>query len=103
MLREQGYTVLEAGSGEECLRVVHENGEKKIHLLLTDVVMPGLGGRELAEKLKDTHPDVKTIFFSGYPGEALARDGMLDQGIVFLPKPFSMPVLVRTVREVLDG
>ena len=99
-LREQGYTVLEAATGEEGLRVAEENGGKKIHLLLTDVVMPQMGGNELAQRLRTNRPDIKVIFFSGYPGEAIPLHGISDTGIAFLQKPFSPAVVLQKVREV---
>jgi len=102
MLRDQGYTVLEAATGQECLRVAQGHGGKKIHLLLTDVMMPQMGGKELAERLRTNRPDIRVIFFSGYPGEAVAHHGMLDSGIAFLQKPLSPAVLARKVREVLN-
>lgn len=101
-LREQGYNVYEAGNGEEALRVANGNGGKKIHLLLTDVVMPQMGGKALAESLRINRPAIKMIFFSGYPGEVLPQHELLDSGISFLQKPFSTAVLARKVREILD-
>ncbi|NIO07226.1 MAG: response regulator, partial [Deltaproteobacteria bacterium] len=101
-LREQGYTVLEAANGDEALEVASKHGVERIHLLLTDVVMPQMGGKALARRLKAQHPDMRVVFFSGYPGEAIAHHGVLDSGVVFLQKPFSPAVLARKVREVLD-
>ncbi len=102
MLRGHGYTVLEAATGDEALRVASEHGGKKIHLLLTDVVMPQMSGEVLASKLKAERPDIRVIFFSGYPGEAIAQHGVLDGGVAFLEKPFSPSVLASKVRAVLD-
>ena len=102
ILREQGHTVLEAATGEEALRVAKEKGEDRIHLLLTDVVMPRMGGRELADRLRVDRPDIKVLFFSGYTDEAVARHGVLDRGAAFLQKPFSPAALARKVRELLD-
>jgi len=101
-LREQGYTVLEAATGDEALRVASEHGGKTIHLLLTDVVMPQMGGKVLAGRLRANRPDIRVIFFSGYPSEAIAHYGVLDPGTAFLLKPFSPAVLARKAREVLD-
>ena len=102
-LQEQRYTVFQAGNGEEALRAARDHAGKGIDLLLTDVVMPRMDGKTLAEGLKVDHPDIKVIFFSGYPGEAIAHHNVLDSGVAFLQKPFSMSVLARKVREVLDG
>jgi CheY-like chemotaxis protein len=101
ILRHQGYKVLEAADGEEALRVTQEClGE--INLLLTDVVMPRMGGKELADRLKTLRPRVKVLFISGFPDEAIAHHGVLTPGIDFLQKPFSPAALAQKVREVLD-
>ena len=101
ILRHQGYRVLEATNGEEALRVAQERLEE-IHLLLTDVVMPRMGGKEVADRLKTLRPSVKVLFISGFPDEAIARHGVLTPGIAFLQKPFSPAALAQKVREVLD-
>lgn len=101
-LREQGYTVLEAGNGEEALLLARGLAGEKIHLLLTDVVMPQMGGRVLAERLRGEHPDTKVLFFSGYPGEGIVHHGVLAPGAAFLQKPFTPAGLAWKVREVLD-
>jgi PAS domain S-box-containing protein len=103
VLWEQGYTVLEAGNGEEALETAREHEGKTIHLLLTDVVIPQRGGKGLADCLRAERPDTKVLFMSGYPGEAVVHHGVLDSGTAFLHKPFSPSVLARKVREVLDG
>jgi signal transduction histidine kinase/ActR/RegA family two-component response regulator len=103
ILRDQGYTVFEAGDGTEALQMVEANRTPRIDLLLTDVIMPRKGGRELAEKLKSVYPEVRVIFTSGYPDDAIAHQGMPGNGIAFLPKPFTSTSLCRKVREVLDG
>jgi PAS domain S-box-containing protein len=102
VLRRQGYTVLEATNGEEALRVVQEQAGMKIHLLLTDVVMPQKGGKELADRLKILQPDIKVLFISGYTDNAIVDHGVLEPNINFLQKPFSPTTLARKVREVLD-
>ncbi len=102
-LRDQGYSVVEADNGQEALQLLRKQAGKDIHLLLTDVVMPQMGGKTLAERLWVSHPDLKVIFFSGHPGEVICHQGLLNPGIVFLQKPFSPAVLARKVREVLDG
>jgi signal transduction histidine kinase/CheY-like chemotaxis protein len=102
MLRQQGYNVLEAANGEEALRVAGEYAGEEIHLLLTDVVMPRLGGTELADQLKVMRPDIKVLFTSGYTDNAIVHPSILESGMAFLPKPFSSQMLARKVREVLD-
>jgi PAS domain S-box-containing protein len=101
-LQEQGYTVLEAANGDEALRVAQERAEEAIHLLLTDVVMPRMSGKELASQLKTIRPGLKVLFISGYTDNAIIHNGVLEPGIAFLQKPFTPEVLARKVREVLD-
>jgi response regulator RpfG family c-di-GMP phosphodiesterase len=102
LLNQQGYKVLEAANGEEALRVVQEHIGEKIHLLLTDVVMPQMGGKELANQLKLLRPDVKVLYTSGYTDDAIVHHGVLEPGTHFLQKPFSPKTLSHKVREVLD-
>ena len=102
MLGDLGYTVLAAANGEEALRM-SESHRGEIHLLITDVVMPKLGGKELAGILRTARPAIKTLFASGYAEEVIVQQGVLDPSIVFLQKPFLTSVLARKVREVLDG
>jgi CheY-like chemotaxis protein len=102
-LRGQGYTVLEAQDGIEALRVAEKEGINCIGLLLTDVVMPRMGGKELADKLKSVRPELRVLFTSGYTDDAIVHHGVLDAGIAFLPKPFTRASLARKVREVLNG
>ena len=101
-LRQQGYTVLEATDGEAGLDLATTYGIEQIHLLMTDVIMPIMGGKDLAEHLKSAHPDLKILFVSGYPGNAIIRKGILELGDAYLQKPFPPNVLARKVREVLD-
>jgi signal transduction histidine kinase len=100
-LREKGYTVVEAGNGEEGLRLARQHNGK-IDLVLTDVVMPVMGGKEMADALRTSHPDTKVLFTSGYTEDALGHHGVLRPGILFLPKPYLTATLARKVREVLD-
>jgi CheY-like chemotaxis protein len=102
LLIGQGYKVLEAANGEEALRVAQENIGEKIHLLLTDVVMPQMGGKELSEKLKQLRPDIGVLYTSGYTDNAIVHHGTLESGTNFLQKPFSPKTLSHKVREVLD-
>jgi len=101
ILERLGYQVQAAGFPGEALRMAEEYGEK-IRLLLTDVVMPEMNGRELSEQLKKFHPDIKTIFMSGYTANVIAHRGVLEDGMVFIQKPFSRHALAAKVRETLE-
>src|SRR5437667_1059348 len=101
VLERHGYTVLEAPSAEAALDVATRYSGT-IHLLLTDVVMPGLNGRELASRLADLRPDARVIFMSGYTDEAVTRHGVLEPGAAYVQKPFTPDAIARRVREVLD-
>jgi len=101
MLEAAGYKVLEARQGAEALKIA-ETFADPIHLVLTDTVMPGMGGPELVGHLAASHPETRTLFMSGYAGDAVLRHGILDGGASFLQKPFTSGVLTRRVREVLD-
>jgi PAS domain S-box-containing protein len=102
VLREQGYAVLEAANGSEAMNVAGDHAAEKIHLLLTDVVMPQMGGRELAKRLKVIRPTTKILFTSGYPDSTIIYQGLLDPDVDFIAKPISPSTLARKVREVLD-
>ena len=102
-LRDQGYTVLEASDGSDALQVAKEHALEDIHLLLTDVVMPRMDGRQLAGRLAAGHPAIKVLYCSGYAYDSLGQHGVLEAGVQILHKPFTPPLLVRKVREVLDG
>jgi CheY-like chemotaxis protein len=101
-LKENGYQVLAAADGSEAQQVAAQN-PGPIHLLLTDVVMPGINGRVLAERLAPHHPAMKVLYMSGYTDSFIAGHGVLEEGIHLLHKPFTEEVLVRKVRELLDG
>jgi PAS domain S-box-containing protein len=101
-LKEAGFRVLSAGSGEEALEVAAGFGVT-FDLLLTDVVMPGMNGRVLAEQLLPRQPGMKVLYMSGYTDSFIAGHGVLDAGTYLLHKPFTEVVLIRKVREVLDG
>ena len=101
ILAQNGYKVLEARDGHEALRVCQEY-PGPVHLLLTDVVMPGLSGRELAEQLALSHPKMKILYMSGYTDDTIIHHGLLGPGTVFLQKPFSPAALTQKLREVLD-
>lgn len=102
ILKKQGYTVFEASHGEEALRVAKEHARGGIHLLLTDVVMPGVSGPELAEGLTLILPEMKVIYMSGYTDNAVIHQGVLERGVNYIQKPFTPDSLARKVREVLD-
>ena len=103
VLKAQGYNVLTAPNGQDALRVARENQGPPIALVVTDVVMPRMGGKVMAEWLKTTYPDLKILFTSGYTEDAIAHHGVLDAGVEFLPKPYSPASLTRKVRELLDA
>ncbi|HYU10073.1 MAG TPA: response regulator [Gemmatimonadales bacterium] len=102
MLERYGYRVLDAGDGDVAVRVADESGEH-IHLLLTDVVMPNVNGRDLAALFAKTRPTTKVLFMSGYTDDAIVRHGILQEGIAYLQKPFTPESLARKVRAVLDA
>ena len=101
-LETQGYKILEAEDGAAALQIV-DGYKSTIDLLLTDVIMPGMNGRELAEHITKLLPDLRVLYMSGYTEDAVGHDGTLDAGINLLQKPFSLPVLKDRVREVLDS
>jgi DNA-binding response OmpR family regulator/signal transduction histidine kinase len=101
-LRGQGYEVLEASDGSNALQVAKERTLENIDLLLTDVVMPRMDGRQLAQRLSAEHPALKVLYCSGYAYDSLGQHGVLESGAQILHKPFTPPVLARKVREVLD-
>jgi CheY-like chemotaxis protein len=101
MLEMLGYEVIAAGTPEEALQLDAERlGE--IHLLITDVIMPGMNGRDLAIQLSALHPGIKTLFMSGYTANVIAHRGVLEEGVHFIQKPFSMKDLGVKIREILD-
>ncbi len=102
VLERAGYMVLAASDGSEAVRMA-EQRKTPIHLLLTDVVMPGMSGREVAEQLKRHRPEIKVVYMSGYTDNAIVHHGVLEEGVAFLPKPFTGKSLVRRVRQVLDS
>jgi PAS domain S-box-containing protein len=100
-LERRGYVVLEAGHPHDALRLL-ENLTDPVHIMVTDVVMPEMSGRELAERLAPTWPGMKVLYISGYTDDAVVRHGILEQGTPFLQKPFTPDALAQKVRKVLD-
>ncbi len=101
-LRSRGYKVLEAENGEAGLRLA-ETCQERIDILITDVVMPGIGGRELAKKLAALRPGIAVLYLSGYTEDAVFNAGSMAPGTAFLQKPFTLQTLARKVRDVLRG
>jgi CheY-like chemotaxis protein len=101
-LRECGYTVLEAADGRQTLEMVEAQGGR-VSLIVADVVMPGLGGREMAARLAERWPDIPVLFTSGYTGMDVVSRGLLEEGREFLQKPLAPEVLARKVRQMVDA
>jgi len=100
-LERQGYRILEASQGDDALRISERHGGP-IDLILVDVIMPGMSCSELAKHLKSPHPKMKVVYMSGYTDNAIVRHGVLEKGVNYIQKPFTMEGLARKVREVLD-
>jgi len=101
-LESFGYTLIGAASGEEALRLMSA-WKDPVHLLLTDVIMPGMNGKELAEQVKARYPGMPVLYMSGYSGDVIAHRGLLDAGVEYLQKPLTPSRLLKRVREILDG
>jgi PAS domain S-box-containing protein len=101
VLSERGYSVIEAMNPEDALRLAGSHGEE-IHLLLTDVVMPGMSGHDLAKRLTARHPNLRVLYMSGYAFNVFAESGSLEEGLSFLQKPFTPKALAQRVRQALD-
>jgi two-component system cell cycle sensor histidine kinase/response regulator CckA len=99
-LESKGYKVLQAEQGDAALNIAASHSGR-IDILISDVVMPGISGRELAKKLAETHPDIKILYVSGYTEEAIIHQGVLEPGTAFLQKPFTLQALSRKVQDVL--
>ncbi|HEV2022703.1 MAG TPA: PAS domain S-box protein, partial [Terriglobales bacterium] len=99
-LEIRGYSLLEAANGEEALQIAHSH-PGPVHLLLTDVVMPGMNGHELWQRLS-WRPEMKVLYMSGYPENAIVQNGTLEEGVMYLQKPFTLNALTHKVREVLN-
>jgi CheY-like chemotaxis protein len=95
--------VLEAEDGEAALKLIQKKKRLKLDLLLSDIMMPRMGGMELAAKLRAEYPRIKILLMSGYSTEVIARQGVFEPGTMFIAKPFTPSVLARKVREALDS
>lgn len=100
-LRDLGYTVLEAANGSEALAILADRHD--VLLLFTDVVMPGMNGRELVDRARETHPTLPVLYTTGYTRNAIIHNGIVDQGVTFLAKPFTIEQVAQKVRSVLDS
>jgi CheY-like chemotaxis protein len=102
VLQNKGYRVLEASHGNEALEVC-DKFEGPIHLMVTDVIMPQMSGRELAERLAIMRPEMRVLYMSGYPDNTIVQHGVLEPGTAFLQKPFTINALELKVREILNS
>ena len=100
-LEASGYRVLSAASGAEALAL--NRAESRVDLLITDVVMPGMGGRRVAEVIRATRPHLRVVYMSGYTDSSIVDHGLLEPGVTFVQKPFTTDTLLRKIREVLDA
>jgi len=101
ILKSLGYSILPAATPGEAICLAREHAGS-IHLLMTDVVMPEMNGRDLAKKLLSLYPNLKRLFMSGYTADVIAHHGVLDEGVHFIQKPFTVKDLAAKIREVLD-
>ncbi len=102
ILEQQGYTILSASTPGDAIRIAEEH-DGRIHLLITDVIMPDMNGRDLAKQLQSRFPELKCLFMSGYTANVIAHHGVLDDGVHFMQKPFTLSAIASKVREVLDS
>jgi CheY-like chemotaxis protein len=103
ILRERGYEVLSAANGHEGLLAVRAHRGSPLRLVVTDVIMPEMSGRVMAEWLKTIHPDLSILFTTGYTDDLIFQNGMMEAGVELLPKPYTPATLLHKVREMLDG
>jgi signal transduction histidine kinase/CheY-like chemotaxis protein len=102
LLEWHGYTVIEARNGADALQI-YDGDEQEIDLVLTDIIMPGMGGHELVEQLRARHPDLRVLFMSGYADKPMPNNGTARSGTAYLEKPFTVELLMQRLREVLEG
>jgi CheY-like chemotaxis protein len=102
LLVESGYRVMEAESGEEAIRSVNSCKEK-IDLLITDVVLPGINGKVLAEEIKKARPDIKVLYTSGYTENFIVQQDLAQDGVSFINKPYSAHSFLKKIRDILDA
>ena len=102
LLRDRGYRVLETANGYDALQVAEGHASERIHLLLTDIGMPRMGGVELAGRFNSLRPETKVLFTSGFPDEPTIQQGLDGEVVSFIQKPFIPSVLAQKVREILD-
>jgi CheY-like chemotaxis protein len=103
VLEELGYDVTSACNGREAMQILGDPPQRCFDLLFTDVVMPEMGGRELADKVRPLCPGTKVIFCSGYTEDAIFHSGALERGVYFLQKPYTVAGIAQKVRDVLTG
>jgi len=102
MLENQGYTVLKADTPGKAIELAREH-QGVIDLLMTDVIMPEMNGRDLAKNIISSYSQIKRLFMSGYTADVIAHHGVLDEGVHFIQKPFSLPNMAAKVRQALDS
>jgi CheY-like chemotaxis protein len=101
LLEANGYRVIESERGEQAIEFV-QHSQMRIDLLLTDIVMPGIGGKQLAKRLLELRPGLRVLYMSGYAHGVINNRGILSENALLLPKPFTRAILLRRVREALD-
>ncbi len=101
-LKQQGYKIIQATGGEDALKKISST-DQPVHLLLTDVVMPDMNGKELHEILLKTYPDLKALYMSGYTDDIIVKHGVLNEGIQFIEKPFTGNSILEKVRKVINA
>ena len=99
----KGVNAEVALSGEEALSILKEKDKEEFSLMITDVVMPHMNGKELNQSVTKARPDIKTLFMSGYTNDVLSKHGMLDTGVTLIDKPFTTDTLANKIRSLLDG
>ena len=102
MLKESGYQVLAASNAEAALELARKHPHQ-VHLLISDLIMPQMNGKELSEKLLEIRPDMKVLFTSGYSSDIISSHGIIEEGVLFLQKPVTFAALTSKVRDVLDA